>query len=188
MTCTFSPHPTWVTSLREVLPEQRNVSVSLANLKGSPYLGLIRMLLASGVDVRLTVTGRSMRPFLRGGERVTLRMHPPERLLTGDLIFFLDRHDAPVLHRLIARKTGTAGIAFITKGDGLAHRDEPIAGNQIWGKVVRIERAEGRKTIDLLSPRWISTNFFLACRGRFRAMLASPLLKMPDRGRWLDHL
>ena len=45
-------------------------------------------ILNKGLNLRLKVTGRSMQPFLRGGETVTIKKVPCSELRRGDLIFF----------------------------------------------------------------------------------------------------
>lgn len=142
-------------------------SVSL-DLRNPQCLGLVNSLLDKGFLVRLEVTGQSMRPFLQGGERVTLAPAHPARLRLGDLVVHLDPFDAPVLHRIVYRKTIAGRRVFCVQGDGLGYQDEPFAEDRIMGKAVAIEWPGRPRKINLESPCWQVRNFIIACLSRLR--------------------
>ena len=74
-------------------------------------------ILAQGLDLRLQVTGRSMKPFINNGETVILRRVPPGSLHCGDIIYFVDATGFTVLHRIIDKKIKPGGdTTFTTKG------------------------------------------------------------------------
>lgn len=149
------------------------------DLKKPQYLALIQMLLDNENEVRFTVTGQSMRPFLRGLERVTIRKEPPGKHHTGDLIFFLNKQGTPILHRIIQKKSVRSCFTFITKGDGLSYMDEPFTEDRILGKAIRIDRRNEPVTIDLLSLRWIATNYLIAGKSLIRWKLSGFLASVP---------
>ncbi len=60
-----------------------------------------------------------MRPFLVGGETVTVRRVDAEQIRIGDLVFFVDSTCCPILHRIIRRRSQKGEILLQTKGDGL---------------------------------------------------------------------
>lgn len=121
----------------------RSCDASVLSLKRahSDVIGLFEDILRAGTSLRVRVTGRSMRPFLRGGE--TLTIEPPAfgAFRTGDLILFRNREGFPVLHRLIrARRTEDGKYRFLTKGDALRTFDEEVPGSSVLGRVRLIER------------------------------------------------
>jgi hypothetical protein len=98
-------------------------------------------ILDSGFSLRVRVTGRSMVPFLKGGEVVTIKKVPETELRRGDLIFVDGQPGFPVLHRLVRRKrAGKGEFMFQSSGDALRSFDAPVRHDKILGKVCKIER------------------------------------------------
>ena len=110
---------------------------------------LMEEALAQGNSVRVRVTGRSMIPFLNGGEIVTIEPSAALQPAIGDLVLFRDPHKQQlVVHRVLwVRSDG----AVRAKGDGLKSLDAPVGRRDILGRVNRIEMPDGR-SIDLLAP------------------------------------
>jgi signal peptidase I len=135
-------------------------------------LRLFEDILNKGLSLRVKVTGRSMRPFLKGGEFLTIRRMPCSSLKRGDLILYRDKNDLPVLHRVIQKtKEDDGTFRFLTKGDGLMAFDEEINGGGVLGKVMGIERtAQSGKTtyIDMSSLFYRCMNFSIALAGFFK--------------------
>ena len=111
---------------------------------------LLADLLAGGAAVRFTVTGDSMRPFLRGGETVELRPVPPGRIRLGDLLLFCPvEHEGAheegarlMLHRVIRIRRGAGRPALIqTQGDALWAPDAPVEVERVLARVCAVERA-----------------------------------------------
>ncbi len=128
---------------------------------------LFEDILGRGADLRVGVTGRSMAPFLKTGDTVTIRKVPVDRLAIGDLVFFKSRLGLPILHRLIRIKKTEKGVKlFRAKGDALSIFDEPFAEQSLIGKVFSIEKAstcgERRQGLDMVSLKWRSINFIIA--------------------------
>jgi len=118
------------------------------NLESQPGLSSLTMsepkklvlfedILNDGISLRVKVTGRSMAPFLQGGEILTIKRVPYASLHKGDLIFFKNSHGFPLLHRIIKKDTKSVQ----TKGDALMAFDEPVCEKDALGKVCIIERA-----------------------------------------------
>jgi len=128
---------------------------------------LFEDVLKRGADLRVSVTGRSMAPFIKSGDTVTIRKIPVDRLAIGDLVFYKNRLGCPVLHRLIGiKKAEDGGKVFRTKGDALWAGDEPFFEESIIGNVVSIERRSGCgrriRGIDMSSLKWRTINFVVA--------------------------
>ena len=124
-------------------------------------LKLYEDILNSGSCLRVKVTGKSMSPFLRGEEILTIKKVPYTSLNRGDLIFFKNGQGYPVLHRIIKKKQDMDDvITFQTKGDSLIAFDEPIKNNKILGKVCKIE--DGSKYINMETKMWSRINYMAA--------------------------
>jgi len=127
-------------------------------------LRLFEDILRNGTSLRVRVTGRSMAPFLNGGEILTIKKIPDSSFQIGDLIFFKTRYGSLLLHRII-RKQYKDMVIFQTKGDAAVIPDEPVSEHDVLGKVYKIEKilSSGRtKHIDMESPFWKTINYMLA--------------------------
>ena len=156
------------------LDKHASVGAKPLSMRGqkSDILRLFEDILHAGSSLRVRVTGRSMSPFLRGGEVLIIRQEPRPSLCMGDLILFRNKHDFPILHRIIRKRKADDGtLCFLTKGDALMAFDEEIHGDSVLGKVLRIERpAQFGKTthIDMDSLLYKSMNFLNALLGYFK--------------------
>ncbi|MEW6358021.1 MAG: signal peptidase I [Planctomycetota bacterium] len=131
-------------------------------------------ILRRGADVRVRVTGRSMAPFLRDGDIVTLRAVPFSSLRWGDVIFFRNAEGLAVMHRIVRwRRRGGAALVQ-TAGDAAACLDPPVSEGNVLGKVRLVERQRdglGGRRIDMQAGRWRAMNSFLALVSLARAGL-----------------
>ena len=135
-------------------------------LKNFHEITLFEEILESGLNLRVKVTGRSMAPFLRGGEILTIKKAPLHALRKGDLIFFKNSRGAPLLHRIVQKlKSSDEKITFRTKGDAVVAFDEPVQYHKILGKVCWIEKSNSSassKYIDMESRKWQMINAVIA--------------------------
>ena len=91
--------------------------------------------LRQGKELRLIVTGDSMRPLLCGGkDRVTLCR--PAKIHRGDIVLFRRTGGRYILHRAV--KVGPDG--FYAAGDAQNWREGPISFAQVEGVVREIQR------------------------------------------------
>jgi hypothetical protein len=133
-------------------------------------LNLFEHILRRGTMLRVRVSGRSMKPFLKGEEILTIRSVASSSLRKGDLIFFKSREGCPVVHRIVKKgKNGNEGITFQTKGDALTVPDEPVRDEDILGKVCRVE--SGPRCVDLERGIWSAVNYLAAAVSVFEARL-----------------
>ena len=124
---------------------------------------LVKEILETGSMIRIKVTGNSMKPSLSSGDMVTVKKVRSSSLIPGDLIFFINRYQDPVLHRLIRKTiTSTGEIVLLTKGDALAGCDEPFREDQFLGKVCIIEKMNSAGQINLECNRNRIRNFLFA--------------------------
>lgn len=111
--------------------------MSELSLSNHDLTHLLRDFSNKGALLRFRSRGRSMSPFLRDGDIVTiapLRCAGPR---IGDVAAFVNSHDGSlILHRVI----GIQGDAYEIKGDNVRGADGLIPRSQIIGRVSRIER------------------------------------------------
>ena len=161
-------------------PERGTFSVTEPSVTG-----LFEDIVAKGSILRVKVTGRSMAPFLQGGEVVAIRKVPYSSLRRGDLIFFRNNQGFPVLHRLIRKRYLSNDITTVqTKGDALISPDEPVPYQSIVGKVWKIERVpsgNGQRSIDMESMRWRTINYLVALTASIRLHLYHTLARFKRR-------
>ena len=99
-------------------------------------------ILQQELDLKIKVTGRSMRPFINNGDIVILRKVSPESLLCGDIIYFTNKNDSPVMHRIVSKRIlPDNSLLLTTKGDALLQKDMPISADQILGKAFYVEKS-----------------------------------------------
>ena len=90
----------------------------------------------TGKQLRVTVTGGSMRPVLLPGDIVIVDPSQGEYLDAGDVITFME--DGTLLtHRVVQVQEDR----LVTKGDGTPYPDSAIFARQVIGPVVARERA-----------------------------------------------
>lgn len=106
----------------------------------------------------LHVSGTSMQPVIRRGDRVWVECVSPDVLCRGDLVV-IQRDTGLVTHRLVARHAASC----LTKGDSCLLLDPPLPMLALRGRVVRIER--GTAHIDLRRSPWRLTNRWLGWLG-----------------------
>ncbi len=118
------------------------MSISTVQELKAELTGLFEDILKNGSQLRVRVTGKSMSPFLKGGEILTISQVSYHELRRGDIILFRNQHEHPVLHRII-RKEGASGnntISFLTKGDAVGTFDEAVKQEHVLGKVILVEK------------------------------------------------
>lgn len=137
--------------------------------------------LSSGARLRVRVTGRSMAPFLRGGEVAVIEAVSFDRLRIGDIVFYRADDNGLVLHRLVLKWRRPDGTGMIrTRGDGLRACDPAVVSERILGRVVLVEDGTGPKSLDttwmkvlgyLRAIKGLGVSFFLGAASRILKLL-----------------
>jgi signal peptidase I len=109
---------------------------------------------------RLRVRGRSMRPWLRGGEVVELRRTTLAEVRRGDVVAFA-RGGGLFVHRVIGKSHAENGALLITKGDAFPDADAPVNEEELLGRVTCVARAGGAVSTDTLPQQALGR--LLAC-------------------------
>ena len=129
-------------------------SVNGSNSDDSMFWSIALAVLKEGNQVRFGAPGKSMAPFIRHGETVTVIPCSPRDLKWGDIILYstsLDPAASPKrIHRVIKVKVEGRNPLVFTKGDALSSLDGPIDPQQVLGKVSAIKK--GRRALDLNQP------------------------------------
>jgi signal peptidase I len=143
--------------------------------RGSPFeaLSLFQDILSSGMFLRVRVTGRSMSPFLTGGEIIMIKKTPASCLRKGDLVFFKNLDGHPVIHRIVKKQKRGDDITFQTRGDALIGFDGPVREEEILGKVCVVEK--GEEHYNLEAPHWRCANYLRAIINLYESRLYSRL-------------
>ena len=91
--------------------------------------------LSPGERIEVPVTGHSMVPSIRPGDRVTIECDRNAAARFGDLVAFHDPEHGLVVHRVIWRAR-----ALRTRGDAANFVDRPVTNEAMIGRVVEIHR------------------------------------------------
>jgi len=115
----------------------------------------------AGRDIPFTISGISMEPFLKSGDRVVVRTVYSEQLKRGDIIAFRSAGRV-IIHRLMGGRKTDKGLVYCQKGDNLGGWTW-IPEEAIIGKVVSIR---GPKYIaDMGDTMWRYLNTALGIWG-----------------------
>lgn len=99
----------------------------------SPAAELVASLLREGFEVRLRLSGWSMKPLLSSGSVV--RFAPPGGFRRGDVVLARHRNGALVAHRVVALDETTVW----TKGDACRSLDAAVPRERVVGRAVALE-------------------------------------------------
>jgi hypothetical protein len=100
----------------------------------------------SGERTLISITGRSMLPLLRAGDKV-LVAHGYSGVRRGDVIVF--RRDGRLIaHRVLRTLENDSGRVFVTKGDNARDLDAPLGTSEIVGRVLAVRRGDRQLSLD----------------------------------------
>ncbi len=125
------------------------------------------------------VHGKSMYPFLQPASVLVYKKVPEHHLHIGDLIVFGDIQNPPyssshIVHRLVKKiKTIEGKILYQAKGDANHSYDEPIAYEDVIGKVYLIEAQDklgAKQLLELDNWRTTMVNYLLAKTSCYKSM------------------
>ena len=111
-------------------------------------LDLTTELLSQGTTVRFRPSGRSMYPSIREGEVITVEPVRASDVKLADIVLYRSER-GPIAHRVVEIASRDARV-FRLRGDASLSCDQPVAEQQILGRVVGVER-NGR-SIQLATP------------------------------------
>ena len=109
-------------------------------------------------ELFFTNVGYSMYPLIKEREDI-LHIVKTDEFKKGDILLYKSNVDHYVLHRLLKIKKDK----YILAGDYNYFKDQPIAKEQILGKLITIKKKDGRifdLNKDKKGRRFFYTNFF----------------------------
>jgi signal peptidase I len=108
---------------------------------------LVRGEMLSGQPFRCHVTGDSMSPLFRTGDRVLVDPDPGAPLRAGDIVQVSYQGDV-VTHRLMVSPHMPENTFVITKGDRALAADQPYPVAAVTGRVVGVDRRNRTLVLD----------------------------------------
>ncbi len=124
-------------------------------------------LLKRGHRVCFQTIGRSMRPTINEGEIITVEPVKPSLVKRGDIVLYQNPRGV-IAHRVVGIKKRSDELRgpphhssliafFILRGDALGACDEPVKPQQIFGRVVTVERYGRPFPLNSLKARMFHT-------------------------------
>ena len=108
------------------------------------YFELLKDIAAQGRECHMVVTGNSMAPFLCHERDTVYFKKAPDRLKTGDIVFFQRTNGQFVMHRIcrvVQTQNKTNGRpAFYLTGDNQTEIEGPVYPEQIFAKITKVKR------------------------------------------------
>ncbi len=111
-------------------------------------------------EVRVEVTGSSMLPAVRPGDRLVVRRREFSEVQAGQIVLY-SRGGGLVAHRVVSRVASPEGERLVTRGDSLLRDDSPVQASEVVGAVVSIQR-HGREMSAELTMRRRAAAWVLA--------------------------
>lgn len=113
--------------------------VARRDSRSSPAPHLIKEFLVLGHAVRFRAKGTSMIPTIRDGEFITVCPVKPSDIRLHDIILY-QSNTSLTAHRVIRQQRATPNVVFITRGDASGSCDSPVESDQVFGKVICVDR------------------------------------------------
>lgn len=118
------------------------------NLEPKDFIFLLRNLLYNGCMLSFKAKGKSMRPFIMDGNKITARPAISSQLSRGDVILYR-RDDSVAVHRFFGLNKNGIGTLLIVKGDCQSIfeivREEDLLGKvaaiEIKGKIIKFDNS-----------------------------------------------
>lgn len=108
----------------------------MRKLDSDAYLSTLRDLVNQGQEVRLTISGSSMAPFLIHERDSILFSKPHTPLKRGDMVFYQRPNGQFVMHRICAVKP--EGLYII--GDAQTEIEGPVDPSSVFARITRVFR------------------------------------------------
>lgn len=100
-------------------------------------------LLAEGKSIKIRADGYSMYPTIKPGSIIYIEALSPDLFPGPGEIVAWKRESGFVVHRLVRIIKKDTHTIFFTRGDSCTREDQPVAVDQIAGRVVCVENRKG---------------------------------------------
>jgi len=155
------------------------------------FAELSTALLRAGKAVRFQARGTSMRPLVRDGDVLLVRPVDATTVQLGDVVLCSSEPGRAVVHRVVRKLGGRAGLRFVLQGDQVAQPDGLVAAAQVYGRVAAIERAGahiamGEPAMRLLGGLVVLRSRWNLGRGRWYPLASRLIGRLPVLSRYLS--
>lgn len=123
--------------------------MGIIHCRGGDFYELSKDVLVRGDCLRFQARGGSMCPLIRDGDILEVQPIEVAEVRLGDVIFFQGHRGNMLAHRLVHKTQAENGeTTLIAKGDAASQFDQPVRPDQLFGKVISIERRQKRVELD----------------------------------------
>lgn len=119
------------------------------SLESPGLLEYARFELSRNRQIRLRMSGSSMRPTIDDGDIVTIVPIEATAINPQDIVLIATPRGTALIHRVISLQTRGGGLYALTRGDHSQHPDTPVPLTRILGRVVSLQRKGKGKFITL---------------------------------------
>jgi len=120
-------------------------------------------------EIRISVLGLSMLPTFWPADVVTIRAATLDECAPGDVVL-CESNQRFVIHRVLRNLCKQRDRLLITRGDALLHADNPVAENQLRGRVIAVQRRGRRSSVGSLSRTARLIGLILGHSARLRSL------------------
>ncbi len=136
--------------------------------------------LSVGLPLRVKCRGQSMYPFIKHGDILLIEVVNADKLNPGDIAFYCLPSGTFIVHRFIKRN---GSGSFLTNGDSMRQSDEPVTVEQVFGRVIQIER--NGKALKLSGKLNYLNTRLITLLVRYRVPLQITLRQTLGRIQWI---
>jgi hypothetical protein len=116
------------------LPPDEAAPAYVARVRPEALIEIVRTTVSLGGAIWIRVTGKSMNPIIRHGDRVLITAS--RGALRRGTVVLLDAGATPLLHRVVSHGAGW----LITRGDSRKLNDQPHPITSILGRAIVVRR------------------------------------------------
>jgi signal peptidase I len=146
------------------------------------FAELSRELLESGTSVRFCARGASMSPLIRDGDAVLVQPPGARNFRIGDVVILRPDEGRLLVHRVVRRQGTEADAFFTTQGDQAPRPDGAFRAEQLFGRVVAIDRGGSQISLDEPAMRLLGQLAVLCSRSSLaRAIRLGPIRRVVRR-------
>ena len=102
------------------------------------YVSVLRELIEEGREVSLLISGNSMEPFLKHQRDYICFKRPDRALAAGDMVFYQRANGQYIMHRIYR----VAPEGYYLVGDGQVVIEGPLEASQIFALVTKVKRKD----------------------------------------------
>lgn len=118
------------------------------DLSSEQFLDLAAEILNQGRNLRFRARGVSMRPFIRDGDLLEIRLLPSQAIRRGDILLYRTTSARSLVHRVTRVRSQGGTRQFLLHGDAVLQADGWVEPGQVLGRVERVEREGERLKVE----------------------------------------